>query len=288
MTAASQRELTWPGSQRAYLTLDFECDYGTALDANHYNAVETAPRLVDVLEAHEVPLSVFLQTEILETCPETVTPFIDAAVPVEFHAHSHTHPPRKEADAEYEIAESVRRVRRRFNTDPIGFRFPDGAVHTCDYDILADNEVAFSSSVFPSWRPGRFNNLRSRRGPHRMAGSDVVELPFTVYSGYVRVPVSLSYLKLFGTAYERLVSTRPPPVIVFDFHMHDLVAPPTFEALSTPLKAVYTRHKHDGLAMLNQLVEALLEQGYEFGQMTDLYTDVTRSDVAGVTDTNER
>lgn len=273
----SKRRLDWPGSNRVYLTLDFECDYGTALASNHYNAIQQASQLVELLEAHDVPISCFLQTEILDTDPESLDPFLTADVPVEFHAHSHRHPVWDTADVEYEIAESVGRVQDAFGTDPVGFRFPDGAVRPRDYEVLAAHDVAFSSSVFPSWRPGRFNNLRASLTPYEVSATGILELPFTVYSDYLRVPVSLSYLKLFGAVYERLVTAHPPDIIVFDFHMHDLVIPPTFSELSLPYQAVYARRKHDGMAILDRFVQELRDRGYTFGQMADLYSEVVKA-----------
>lgn len=270
----TKRHLDWPVSSRAYLTLDFECDYGTALAANYYNAVRQSSQLAELLEAHDVPMSCFLQTEILDTCPESVDPFLTADVSIDFHAHSHTHPARGTADVEHEVAESVGRVRREFGTDPIGFRFPDGAAKPRDYKVLTEHNVTFSSSMFPSWRPGRFNHLTSSPTPHEVPDSGVVELPFTVYSDYLRVPVSLSYLKLFGTAYERLVMANPPDVIVFDLHMHDLVVPPTYSELSIPYQAVYARRKYEGMEILDRFIQQLRERGYTFGQMADLYLEV--------------
>jgi hypothetical protein len=182
------------------------------------------------------------------------------------------------ADVDYEVRESVHRIRETFDTDPIGFRFPDGAARRQDYDVLAEHDVEFSSSVFPSWRPGRFNNLGTSARPYEVSNTEVVELPFTVYSDYLRIPVSLSYLKLFGAAYERLVTANPPSVIVFDLHMHDLVTPSTFSKLSLPYQAIYARRKHAGLAVLERLIQRLHDRGYEFGQMTDLYTAVSKTD----------
>jgi peptidoglycan/xylan/chitin deacetylase (PgdA/CDA1 family) len=270
----SKTEFDYPHPNRVYLTLDFECDYGTALSANYYNAVQHASQLIDLLESHDVPVSCFLQTEILDTCPETVEPFLSTDVPVDFHAHSHTHPPRESADIAYEVAESIRRVRDEFETESVGFRFPDGAAKPSDYEVLAEHDVQFSSSVFPSWRPGRFNNLRGPRRPYEVPDLQVLELPFTVYGTFVRIPVSLSYLKLFGAAYERLLSATPPKTIVFDFHMHDLIVPPSYKELPLPYRVVYSRRKHNGFELLERFIRRLQEKGYTFGLMTDLFTEV--------------
>ncbi|QLD88767.1 polysaccharide deacetylase family protein [Natronomonas salina] len=269
-------QLDWPDEKRVYLTLDFECDYGTALSTNHFNTVEHSDQLAELLEERGTPMSCFLQTEILETCPKTITPFRDATVPVDFHAHSHTHPNREDADVETEVEESVHRIRENFETDPLGFRFPDGAVGSQDYEILADHDVAFSSSLFPSWRPGRFNNFRGSRNPQSISNRDIIEIPFTVYSDFLRIPVALSYLKLFGAAFERLVRSNPPDIIIFDFHMHDLVVPKTFEQLPLPYRAVYSRRKHDGFELLDRFICDLQDKGYEFGLIADLYREVQK------------
>lgn len=265
----------WPIEKTVFLTLDLECDYGTALDANTYGATSATGELASLLDRHEVPLTCFLQTALLDERPEAVWALADAAQKVEFHAHSHSHPRRDRADVLTEVGESVARIRETFATTPLGFRFPDGAAHAGDYRILADAGVAFDASLFPSIRPGRFNNLDAPLYPFRHDPTGMVELPFTVYSPHVRVPVALSYLKLLGWPFEQLVTRAPPSVIVFDLHMHDLVTPPAFDALPRRYQAVYSRNKHGGLAVLDRFIETLLERGYRFDVMTSLYTTVT-------------
>jgi len=279
MVASEETEsLSWPDERAIYFTLDLECDYGTALEKRTYEAAQQTDKLVDLLERYEAPLTCFLQTEVLEEAPSAVRQLEDADVPVSFHAHSHTHPTRATADVEYEVSESVERVRSRFGTEQLGYRFPDGDANPGDYEVLARHDVAFSSTLFPSWRPGRFNNASRGRGPFRHRPTEVVELPFAVHSDLVRVPVSISYLKFVGRAYDWLVRRTPPRTIVFDMHMHDLVVPDAFSSLPGRYKLVYSRHKHDGLTMLERLLKSLEDNGYRFGGMTTLYERVTGDD----------
>ncbi|MFC6733709.1 polysaccharide deacetylase family protein [Haladaptatus sp. DYSN1] len=265
----------WPVEKTVYLTLDLECDYGTALDENVYGATDATADLARLLDRHGVPLTCFLQTELLAETPDAVWALSDAVQPVEFHAHSHTHPRRDRADVPTEVRASVEAIRDTFETEPLGFRFPDGAAHEEDYRALAAEGVAFDASLFPSVRPGRFNNLGEPLYPFRHDPTGVVELPFTVYAPHLRVPVALSYLKLLGWPFEQLVTRAPPSVIVFDMHMHDLVAPPAFGALPRRYQAIYARNKHDGFATLDRFIETLLERGYRFDVMTSLYHTVT-------------
>lgn len=263
--------------KRVFLTLDLECDYGTAMEHNSYDAARATDDLVALLETYEVPLSCFLQTELLTAVPEAVSELAEAAVPVEMHAHSHTHPARPAADVEYEVHESVTRVRDRFGTEPLGFRFPDGAIEPADYQVLASHNVAFSSSVFPSLRPGRFNNLDQPRRPYRHQPSGIVELPFSVVSKYVPVPVALSYLKLLGSPLKQLVTVQPPSTIVFDFHMHDLVVPPAFDDLPPRYQLIYRRNKRRGFEILSAFVETLQSKGYTFAPISTLYEETATS-----------
>lgn len=266
------RQLSWPDDPEVYLTLDFECDYGTALDRNDFEAAEAVSRLVDIVEPYSAPITCFLQTELLEEAPEAVEELAAADIPVSFHAHSHTHPCRDEADVEYEVRESVERIRSEFGSDPVGYRFPDGNLLEGDYEVLARHGVSFSSSVFPSWRPGQFNNVRQARNPFRHVPTDIVEIPFTVHSDIVRVPVSISYMKFLGAPFDWLLRRRPPDTIVFDMHLHDFVVPETFSSLPLQYRLIYSRNKHAGVELFDRFLGSLERRGYRFGQLTELYS----------------
>ncbi|MDF9745835.1 polysaccharide deacetylase family protein [Natrinema salsiterrestre] len=264
-----------------FLTLDLECDFGTALEVNSYEAARRLDALLGLLEPRDVPLTVFLQTEVLDEVPEVVETLVSASVPVEVHAHSETHPRRENADVRWEVETSVERVRKTFETDPLGYRFPDGTIADGDYRILSGAGVDFDASVFPSLFPGRFNNLRSPRTPF-VHDSGLVEIPFSIYSQYLPVPVSLSYLKLLGRPFESAVTWNPPETIVFDMHMHDLVTPETNE-LSATYRFVYGCNRDQGPDYLRRLLDSLAGRGYEFELLSTLYHDVaTMSDHSGV------
>lgn len=266
----------WPTDKEVYLTLDLECDYGTALDCGSYAAAKETDVLVDILEKHSVPLSCFLQTAVLDDAPQATRPLERTSVPVEFHAHSHTHPRRNNADVEFEVETSVSRVRERYSSPVVGYRFPDGAAEPADYRTLAKYDVPFNASLFPSWRPGRFNNTDAPMYPYRHTPTGVIELPFTVYSG-IRVPVALSYLKVLGRPFEWLVRTDPPDVIVFDLHMHDLVVPPACNRLPLRYRVIYGRQKHAGISILDRFIATIKNKGYSFGVMSELYRSVSNA-----------
>jgi len=273
--------LEWPVDRQVYLTLDFECDYGTALSRNTYDAVTHVDRLIALLEARDVGLTVFVQTEVLEERPETVEALVESDVAVRFHPHSHTHRARTPSDpardheaTREEIETSTDRYRAFFGRDPVGYRFPDGNVFRRDYRLLADAGYDFDASVFPSWRPGRFDNTDEPTVPRYMPEEDIVEIPFTVFGERLRVPTALSYCNLFGRPIGDLLLSWPPGAVVFNVHMHDLVTPPAYDDLPPLYRVLYTRCT-GGFSRLDRALAAFAERGYSFSVLDHVH-DVLR------------
>lgn len=257
------RPLAWPATPTVYLTLDFECDYGTALPDNTYGALDGVDDLAALLAERSVPLTCFVQTELLDEHPEAMEALLDADTPVAVHPHSHSHRARSRTTTAYEVSESTDRYREFFGRDPVGYRFPNGDVRPEDYAVLADHGYEFDASVFPTWRPGHFNNSDAATHPTYLPEHDLVEVPFTVYSPRVRVPTALSYCRLLGAPYTTLLTTRPPQTVMFNVHMHDLLTPAARSSLPRRYRLVYPPND-DGLETLATVLDGLATRGYDF------------------------
>lgn len=258
--------LEWPTDDCVYLTLDFECDYGTAIQENTYDAVEQIDELIDLLERFEIPLTTFVQTELLEVKPTVVDELRNSDIEVAFHPHSHTHASREETSVKREITESADRFEDFFGYQPRGYRLPNGNVRPDDYAHLADRGYAFNASMFPTWRPNHFNNTTISDTPHYLPEFDMVELPFTVYSSWIPVPTALSYCQLLGRPYAELLTQSPPSVIVFNIHMHDLVQPPAFDDLPRFYRFVYSRDE-SGFGLLASILDQFKTHGFTFSTL---------------------
>jgi peptidoglycan/xylan/chitin deacetylase (PgdA/CDA1 family) len=265
----SRRLLRWPSDRRTYLTLDLECDYGTALQSNRYGALERVDEFRSLVEHYDVPLTVFVQTEVLDARPEAVESLRDVNVPVEFHPHSHTHTPRSDVDVSGEVNRSTDRFYEFFGVKPTGYRFPDGDVLPEDYAVLAENGYEFDASLFPSWRPGRFNHLGEPTVPHRRVNHDIYEIPFTTFSDVLPLPTSLSYCRFIGRPSLALLSGRSEQPTVFNVHMHDLFNPESYRRLPLPYRAIYARNA-DGFSVFERALDALAGSGRSAGRFEDL------------------
>jgi peptidoglycan/xylan/chitin deacetylase (PgdA/CDA1 family) len=269
-TNHEKQPLTWPTNRQVYLTLDFECDYGTALPENTYKALDQTDELVTILEDADIPLTCFIQTEVLEERPEAVEILRSSSVSTSFHPHSHTHAPRDETSIQREIAESTEKYRAFFGESPVGYRLPNGNVRPQDYQHLSEYDYEFDASVFPSWRPNHFDNTDQPTVPSYMGTSELFEIPFTVYSNRVRIPTALSYCRLLGRPFTELLLRRPPSVTVFNIHMHDLVNPPAFKELPPLYKTIYKRNT-PGMSYLDRILTRLRNRNVSFGLIGDVY-----------------
>lgn len=272
MDSLDWSESDWPPGRRFYLTLDFECDFGTALRRNVYDALGEVDRLTESLHRAGVPLTCFVQTEVLEEAPERVETLRELDK-VSFHPHSHTHRPRGESDVEWEITTSTERYRDFFGEQPRGYRLPNGNVRPDDYRALSEHGYDFDASLFPSWRPNHFDNTDAPTRPHQYPALDLFELPFTVYSDTVRIPTALSYCRLLGRPFTWLLSRYPPRVVVFNVHMHDLVTPSSYHDLPPLYRAVYARNDH-GFDLLERVLSRFDTLGYRFGTLDELHDRV--------------
>lgn len=187
---------------------------------------------------------------------------------------SNSHAPRDRADIDWELSTSAERYRDFFRQAPIGYRFPNGNVRASDYRLLEEHGFEFDASVFPSWRPGHFDNNSAPTTPQYLPDYDLYEIPFTVYSDLVRVPTALSYCRLLGRPFTEVLAGGPQAVI-FNMHMHDLVNTSSFDRLSPFSRAIYARNP-DGFGILESALSCLSDWDVQFSRTDDLYRELSK------------
>ena len=262
----------------ACLALDVEQDYGDLLDEPSYEGLEHIPGLIKFLKGKDIPLTCFVQGSLLETHPTNIKEL--SALDVEFELHSYSHPGPREINAEIEINKGKQAYRRFFGKDPMGYRAPLGFINDKHLETLASYGFKFDSSIFPTLRPGVFNNLRKATTPYSIENPKIVEFPFTVFSNFMRVPIALSYVRLFGKPYLYLLKTCPlPKLIVFYFHLYDLFN--LNSSTKIPLEKfpfIYRRifkriyqSRQDGLSLFDELIGIFQKRGYTFLKLEDIY-----------------
>jgi len=272
-------------NKTACLTLDLEQDFAGLLERPSYEGLGHLPELIALLRAKGTPLTCFVQGSLLETHWQQVSQLYE--LDIEFGLHSYSHPAPGKMNFEFEISTGRETYRNVFGCYPAAYRSPMGFVNEECFRLLAENGFKYDSSIFPSFRPGVFNNLRSPIKPFLVNESGVVEFPCAVLSSFIRIPVSLSYIKLMGKPYWFLLKTmKLPNLIVSGFHLHDLFQ--LSSAAEIPLinyspihRAVlqreYLREK-SGMFLLEKLIDMLGQKGYTFVKLRDVYDAIHGKD----------
>jgi len=268
----------------ACLTLDVEHDYGTLLTIPAYDGLNNIPLLVDFLKEKDLPLTCYIQGSLFETHRKDINYF--SRLEVEFELHSYSHPSPNRMNFEWEIERSKEAYHAFFGKEPLGYRSPDGYINGNNYyETLFRNGFKYDSSVFPSFRPNRFNNLNHPVNPYYVYNNQIIEFPFSVLSPHIRVPISLSYLKLLGIPFLKLLEIFPlPNLIIFDFHLHDLSSLSTFDEICLQnrlpayqkalYKRIYMSKGDQGFPILTRFIETLQKSGYNFLKVEDVFRGI--------------
>jgi len=266
------------------LTLDVEQDYGDLLDESSYQGLGYIPNLVEFLKKREIPLTCFVQGSLFETHPSEIRQL--ATIDTEFELHAYSHSVPRETNTQLEIEKGQNAYQKFFGETPMGYRSPLGVISQSDYAILSSRGFRFDSSIFPSIRPNTFNNLRLPTKPYFLNHFQIFEFPFTVFSSIIRIPISLSYIKLLGKPYFYSLRTLPlPKLIIFDFHLHDLFNLNSANRIPynklTPLyrrifRTIYCSEKVNGMRILDRFITMLKSKNYSFLKLLDVYEAVSR------------
>jgi len=266
------------------LTLDVEQDYAGLLDEPSYEGLSHIETLVDFLKERDIPLTCFIQGSLFETHSNELKKFL-ALDDIEFELHSYSHSNTQKSNIAFEVKRGKEAYEKFFGKNPIGYRSPNGIIKDMHYQILASNGFKFDSSIFPSLRPGAFNNLGKPTRPYLVNNAQIIEFPFTVFSNLIRVPMSLSYIKLFGKLCLYLLkSFELPDFIIFNLHLHDLFELDSSKKMPlsrfSPIyrlifKRLYQKRKSNCLAILDELIAIFHQKDCTFSKLDDIYKSIS-------------
>lgn len=256
----------------ACITLDLEDDW--YLDDPQYDHLtfEYIDDYIDLVSSLEIPVSVFVVGKTIEKYPDDVSQ-LQRGITADFHLHSYHHDLSKSYDFEEEIKQGVAAFESFFGQEPIGYRAPQGNITDQEIRALDRAGFQFDSSIFPSYRPGVYNNLDAPVHPYRPPGiENLIEYPIGAIWN-LRIPFSQSYLKLFGRPYLWALSRiELPEVLVFDSHLQDFYKTASHDQIGTPIRQIHKRNLANSVDLFKQTVHILRDRGYKFVTLTDLHS----------------
>jgi len=142
--------------------------------------------------------------------------------------------------------------------------------------VLESANFCFDSSVYPSYRPGQYNNLTTPLEPYRATGTDcLLEIPVAAVP-HVRIPLSQSYIKAIGPFVLKLLRhVQLPDVAIFNTHLQDFYHTPAHEHLGLLKKHFYNRNIDLAETLFTEVVKILRKRNTSFVKMTDIYETYT-------------
>ncbi len=264
----------------ACLSLDLEQDFGDLLDRPSYEGLDHIAEFAENFQRQRIPLTCFVQGSILETHPAQIKELL--AIDVDFGLHSYSHPKPRTRNVELEVKQGKRAYQQFFGKDPKGYRSPCCVIDQSDFGVLSSNGFGYDSSISPSMRPSFFNNVGKPLGPFVLEDCGMVEFPLAVLSPLLRIPLSVSYVKLFGSPFSLLIRrSRLQRFLTINFHLHDLFSLNAAERIpyrNIPLlyRKIFRRIYHDnreaGANILHWMISLLKLRGYQFMKMTDVHS----------------
>lgn len=99
-----------------------------------------------------------------------------------------------------------------------GFRAP--RMRPPEYKVLKKAGFLYSSSLHPTYVPGRYNHVRSPRSPFCEEG--VLEIPVSVAPG-LRLPVSWVWFRQLGVTYAKVITSLMRDYLCIYFHPWEFV-----------------------------------------------------------------
>lgn len=212
------------------------------------------------------------------------------------HAYDLTR--RSTAEMKRQVGEGIAAIQRGTGVRPTGFRAPGYTVTDALYDVLAELDVAYDSSVFPCppyyaakavalatiFARGRSSKsildrpsvLRAPTRPYRVGrpyyrrGQGLLELPIQV-TRWLRLPFIGTTLTLAGPSRARALSRLVvgEPFVNLELHGMDVLdASDGFEELRGKQADAAVPHERK-LATLSAVVELLQSKGYAFVRLDE-------------------
>lgn len=256
------------------LTLDWENDCGGRVGLQ-FDTISKSniAQLIQFIQEQDVPLTIFAAGKAIEARPEPLQMVREQLPQTEFGLHSHTHTNGLN-DYREEIRQGTAAYVQFFNESPRGYRGPQGKVNPVDLDFLCEHGFAYDASVFPTVRPGLFNNLDAPGKPYWIRAQKLVEIPGTVLP-LAKIPYGLGYFRLLGPLVTKqlLRFLKHPDFLVLNFHLHDVFLSEHREQLKGFWHYFYHKNVTNGFNILAFAIQTLKKQGYEFVLMNAVCED---------------
>ncbi len=252
--------------------LDHEPVTPAMLQRGEYGARVGVPRLLERLEALDLPATFFIPGHTIESFPAECEAILGAGHEIAHHSYAHVDPSRQSPDEERSDMERALAALDRLGVRPLGYRSPSADMSPATLPLLEEHSFHYDSSLmaddFRPYRP-RIGDKVTREQPlQRGREARLWELPMSF-----ELDDWPHFQFAFGPSY-RVGLSAPSKVLEiwteeFDW-MHTHVADGLLTVCMHP-QVIARGHR---IAMLERFVEHCTQAGARFARMGDVATEL--------------
>jgi peptidoglycan-N-acetylglucosamine deacetylase len=126
------------------------------LQRGEYGARVGVPRLLQMLERHELPATFFVPGHTLESFPEPSAAILEGGHEVAHHSYAHVDPSGQPAGEERADMERALAALGRLGVEPLGYRSPSADLSEATLGLLEEHGFLYDSSLMTDdYRPFR-------------------------------------------------------------------------------------------------------------------------------------
>lgn len=237
---------------------------------DYSSVVDGIPPLLDLFEEFNVRSTFFLTSDVAENTTDVIKEVIKSGHEIACHGFEHQ---LLDLNSRNEQLKSIRKateiINKNLHVAPIGFRAPVNKVNEKTLEVLAELGYRYDSSVAPSSKIlNRYYFSKAPQAPYwpsmnnmgQRGKSPILEIPLSVLP-WIKLPVGLSYMMLFGLNFYKFFLSRLDQKIVTVFlHPYDLFLLPNrtnFQVIEQKrvFRFLYKKGKGKGYAILRELLE---------------------------------
>jgi peptidoglycan/xylan/chitin deacetylase (PgdA/CDA1 family) len=232
--------------------------------------IDGIPLLLDLFNEFDVCSTFFLTSDVAENTADTIKEVIKHGHEIACHGFEHQLLDLSSRDEQLKnIKKATEIIDENLHVSPIGFRAPVNKVNEKTLEVLAELGYKYDSSVAPSSKIlKKYYFPRAPRTPYwpsmndigQRGRSPILEIPLSVLP-WIKLPIGLSYILLFGLDFYKFFLSRINQKIVTVFlHPYDLFMLPNqtkFHGIEQKriFKLLYKKGKGKGYLMLRELLE---------------------------------
>jgi peptidoglycan/xylan/chitin deacetylase (PgdA/CDA1 family) len=152
-------------AETAWLEVEPDIENPIVFSLGDYGPRRAVPKILELLEKHELRATFFIPGKVGEDYPESVKAMIAAGHEIAAHSYQHTAPEGLSEAEEVEDITRTRAILEGFGVDINGYRIPSWGASSRSFDLLEEHGFKYSS------------NMMNDVIPYRHPGKRLIELP---------------------------------------------------------------------------------------------------------------